>query len=88
MMQLHMTQESIIDRLFGWWYAIAAPQEKSKDAPLHERTFIRRSRFISLILLIEIVYHIFYLYVVVVLVNAPTAALPISITIGCFIIGM
>lgn len=87
-MQSHLTEENIIDRLFGWWYAIAAPQARSKDASLQERAFIRKSRFISLVLLIEIVYHIFYLYVVVVLVNTPTAALPISITIGCFIIGI
>jgi type II secretory pathway pseudopilin PulG len=88
MMRPHLIEENIIDRLFGWWYAIATPRERSKDAPLHERALIRKSRFISLVLLIEIVYHVFYLYVVVVLVNAPDAALPISITIGCFIIGI
>lgn len=88
MMQLHPTQENTVDRLFGWWYALAAPPAASKDSPLHERAFIRKSRFTSIILLIEMIYHVLYLYIVVVAIHAPTAALPISITIGCFVIGI
>jgi hypothetical protein len=86
-MKISSLQQNILDRLFGWWYAIAAPPEVSEDAPLHERTFIRKSRFTSIILLIELVYHIIYLYMVLAS-NIPAAVPPISITIVCFIIGI
>jgi hypothetical protein len=87
-MQIFSSQQNVTDRLFGWWYTIAAPPEVSKDAPLHERMFIRKSKFTSIILLIEIVYHLLYLYIVTVPIQVPAAVLPISITIGCFVIGI
>ncbi len=87
-MQISSSQQNVVDRLFSWWYAIAAAPEVSEDAPLHERTFMRRSRFTSIILLIEIVYHILYLYIVVFVVNTPAAIPPISVTIVCFVIGI
>jgi hypothetical protein len=77
-----------MDRLLGWWYAIAVPPQVSEDAPLHQRTFIQKSKFTSIILLIEIIYHILYLYVVVVLVDATDAIIPISMTITAFIVGI
>ena len=48
-------QRSTMDRLFGWWYAISTPSPVSEDAPLHEREFMRKTKFTSIVLLIEII---------------------------------
>lgn len=84
-MQISSSQQNIVDRLLGWWYAIAAPPQVSEDAPLQERTFIRKSRFTSIILLIELVYHIIYLFMVI---SIPSAVIPITATIIFFVIGV
>jgi hypothetical protein len=42
------TQQTIVDRLFGWWYILAAPSTSADTSLAH------RGRFISLVLFIEI----------------------------------
>jgi hypothetical protein len=55
-MEAITTQEvSLGDRLFGWWYRIAAPPEVSDEAPLRERIRARSGRLTSVIFLIEII---------------------------------
>jgi hypothetical protein len=58
-MQTFSTQNTTLDRLFGWWYAIAAPSAVSDAASLREKNFMRRARFTSVILLMEIIYSLF-----------------------------
>jgi hypothetical protein len=48
-MQTSSAQQTTVDRLFGWWYAIAAPSASS------ENISVRKGKFISLVLLIEII---------------------------------
>jgi hypothetical protein len=81
--------QHITDHLFGWWYMIATPSDRSGDASLYERTSLRKCKFVSIILLIEIVYHVVYLCIETIPVARDPAAIPpISITIGCFVIGV
>lgn len=56
-MQSMITQKDVSDRLFGWWYRLAAPPDISEDAPLRERESIRRGKLASVIILFEVVYH-------------------------------
>jgi len=49
--------KDVSDRLFGWWYRLAAPPDISEDAPLYERTRVRRGKLASIIILFEIFYH-------------------------------
>jgi hypothetical protein len=51
------TPKDVSDRLFGWWYRLAAPPDISEDAPLYERERVRRSKLASIIILFEVVYH-------------------------------
>jgi hypothetical protein len=87
-MQLFLSQQNILDRLLGWWYAIAASPEVSEDAALNQKIFARKSRFTSIILLIELVYHALYLFVVAVILPTPDAIPPIAVTLVCFIGGV
>lgn len=55
-MQSIFDQEvSLADRIFGWWYRIAAPPEVSDDAPLRDRMRVRSGRLTSVIFLIELI---------------------------------
>jgi hypothetical protein len=45
------------DRLFGWWYRLAAPPDISENAPLYERERVRRGKLASIIILFEVFYH-------------------------------
>src|SRR5581483_2386559 len=55
-MQSIVTQEgSSADRLFGWWYRIAAPAEVSAEAPLRKRMRVRSGKLTSVIFLVEII---------------------------------
>lgn len=51
------TPKDVSDRLFGWWYRLAAPPDISEDAPLYERERIRRGKLASIIILFEVIYH-------------------------------
>lgn len=60
-MQSSLAQQNIVDRLFGWWYKIATPRAPSYDASLQAREQQRKAQFTSIILLIELVNHLFTL---------------------------
>jgi hypothetical protein len=45
------------DRLFGWWYRLAAPPDMPEDASLRERESVRRGKLASVIILFEFFYH-------------------------------
>ncbi len=50
------TQEaSLGDRLFSWWYRIAAPPEVPDNAPLRDRMRVRSGKLTSMIILFEII---------------------------------
>jgi len=55
-MQAASMSQTTNDRLFGWWYRIAAPPEVPDDAPLHKREAVRIGKLTSLAFLIEYVY--------------------------------
>jgi HAMP domain-containing protein len=84
-MQVTLTQQNMLDRVFGWWHAIAAPPPVPEDAPLHEREFMRKARFTSIILLIEIIESLSVLgqppY-------GPQLYIPLSISLFMLIVGV
>jgi hypothetical protein len=84
-MQIALKQENVMDRLFGWWYAISAPPPVPEDAPLHEREFMRKAKFTSIVLLIEIIESLSVLgqppY-------GPQLYIPLSISLSMLIIGV
>src|SRR5579859_6889409 len=43
----------LADRIFGWWYNIAAPPEVPDDAPLRLRMRVRSGRLTSVVFLME-----------------------------------
>jgi hypothetical protein len=45
----------LADRLFGWWYNIAAPPEVPDEAPLRMRMRVRSGRLMSVVFLMEFV---------------------------------
>lgn len=54
-MKAFITEEvTLADRLFGWWYNIAAPPEVPDDAPLRLRMRVRSGRLTSVVFLMEI----------------------------------
>jgi len=54
-MTAFLTQEvPLADRLFGWWYRIAAPPEVPEEAPLRLRMRVRSGRLASVIFLFVI----------------------------------
>lgn len=86
-MQPTVTQEiSLTDRLFGWWYRIAAPPEVSEEAPLHERTRVRSGRLTSVIYLIQIIF--FLTSFTFSLFYAPFTAPASGISLGLLLIGI
>jgi hypothetical protein len=85
-MQIASKQESVMDRLFGWWYAISAPSPVSEDAPLHEREFMRKAKFTSIVLLIEII-ESFTVFILPDNRNL-TFVIPISISVAMLIVGV
>jgi hypothetical protein len=55
-MQTYLEEKTLTDRLMGWWYAIATPSIKlTENTPLKVREVIRKSKFLSIILFIEII---------------------------------
>jgi hypothetical protein len=84
-MQTSFTKPTITDQLFGWWYAIATPSVDA-DAPLREREFVRRAKFTSIVLLIEIVLSVVDLVLSPQL--GPTLYVPVLVTILSMLIGV
>jgi hypothetical protein len=69
-MEVITTQEvSLGDRLFGWWYRIAAPPGVPDEAPLQERIRARSGRLTSVVFLIQLIF--FMLSLIVALLYAP-----------------
>ena len=85
-MQVTLTQQNMLDRVFGWWYAISAPPPVPEDAPLHEREFMRKARFTSIVLLLEII-ESFTVFIVPENRNL-TFVIPLSISVFTLIIGV
>jgi hypothetical protein len=86
-MQPMETQElSLADRMFGWWYRIAAPPVVSDEAPLKDRMRVRSGRLTSVIFLVEFIFSLISL--IVVLKDAPFAAPAIAILLGVIVLGM
>ncbi len=85
-MQVTLTQQNTIDRLFGWWYSISAPPPVPEDAPLHEREFMRKARFTSIVLLFEIIES----FTVFILPDNRdlTFVIPVSISVAMLIVGV
>ena len=55
-MKAFTTQEvPLEDRLFGWWYRIAAPPEVPDEAPLRLRMQVRSGKLMSVVFLAEII---------------------------------
>src|SRR5690242_7385507 len=85
-MQIVLKQENVMDRLFGWWYAISAPPPVPEDAPLHEREFMRKAKFTSIILLVEII-ESFTVFILPENRNL-TFVIPLTISVATLIIGV
>ena len=83
-MQLAATQHNTVDRLFGWWYAIAAPSAPAANASPHTREVVRIGRFTSLILLLEFIISIPAYFSS----SDPHLIVPLSITIGILCVGL
>src|SRR5690348_12550699 len=54
-MQTSLSEKTLTDRLFGWWYAISTPPPPPDNAPLRLRESLSKIKFVSIILLIEII---------------------------------
>src|SRR5690349_11656888 len=86
-MQPVVTQDmSLADRLFGWWYRIAAPPEVSDEAPLRDRMRVRSGKLTSVIFLIQIL--VFLGNLIVTIKDAPFAVPPVAITLVLILSGV
>jgi hypothetical protein len=85
-MQDASKRENVMDRLFGWWYTISTPPPVSEDAPLHKREFMRKAKFTSIVLLIEIIES----FTVFILPDNRdlTFVIPVSISVAMLILGV
>ncbi len=86
MYTMEMERLSLADRLFGWWYRIAAPPEVSDSAPLRDRMRVRSGRLTSVIFLMAILNVLFFL--IVALLNAPFAAPTLIILLAALMMGV
>jgi hypothetical protein len=86
-MQPIINQEvtTLADRMFGWWYRIAAPPEVPDEAPLRDRMRIRSGRVTSVFFLIEMINTL--LNLIVVIQNDPPAIPALSILFTMLLIG-
>ena len=86
-MEAITTQEvSLGDRLFGWWYRIAAPPEVPDEAPLRERMRARSGRLTSVVFLIQLIF--FVLGLVLSVLYAPFTVLTQMVVIVMLLIGV
>ena len=74
----------MVDRLFGWWYAIAAPSAPVKNASLHTREVVRKGQFTSLVLLLEFIINIPSYFVS----SDPHLIVPLSISMVMLCVGV
>lgn len=72
------TPPPISDRLFGWWYALAAPSAAS------DTIFVRRGKLISLVLLIEMMSILPWSFAS----SSPFWLLPLTISMVILVIGV
>ena len=87
-MKAIITQEiSLGDRLFGWWYRIAAPPEVPDDAPLRNRMRVRSGKLTSMIILFEIIAAL-VTFIVLIIQNNVFATPIVGIVLITLIIGM
>jgi hypothetical protein len=86
MQPLNIQEISLADRLFGWWYRIAAPPEVSDEAPLSERMLVRSGKLTSVIFLIDLIEVL--LNLIVSAVNTPFAVPPLAVLLVAVLIGM
>src|SRR5579884_3560042 len=77
---------SLADRMFGWWYRIAAPPEVPDEAPLRDRMRVRRGKLTSVIFLIELINTL--LNLIVVLKDAPFAVPPLVVLLVTMLLGI
>ena len=75
-----------MDRLFGWWYAISTPPPVSENAPLQEREFMRKAKFTSIVLLIEIIES--FTVFILPLTKDLAFVMPVIISVAMLIIGV
>ena len=77
---------SLADRMFGWWYSIAAPPEVPDEALLRDRMRVRRGKLTSVIFLIELINTV--LNLIVVLQDAPFAVPPLIVLLVTMLLGI
>jgi hypothetical protein len=83
-MQLAPIQDTFVDRLFSWWYAVAAPVAPAGDVPLSTRELVRKGRLTSLVLLIEFLINIPSYFVS----SDPQLLIPLTISMLMLCIGV
>src|SRR5690242_8190650 len=86
MNMLETERLSLVDRLFGWWYRIAAPPEVSDTAPLRDRMRVRSGRLTSVIFLLAILS--VFLFLIVALLNAPFVAPTLITLLAALLMGV
>jgi len=83
-----ITQEVFLgEKLFGWWYRIAAPPEVPDDAPLRNRMRVRSGRLTSMIILFEMIAALITLMVLIIQDNVFATPI-VGMVLVTLIIGM
>jgi hypothetical protein len=87
-MQTYLAEKTFTDRLFGWWYAISVPSTPLDNAPLRVREAIRRAKFLSVILLIEIILSVGDYATGLAYGYGLTLYIPVTISVASLIVGV
>jgi type II secretory pathway pseudopilin PulG len=87
-MQTYLAEKTLTDRLFGWWYAISTPEISAENAPLRIREAIRQAKFLSVILLIEIILSIGDYVTGLAYGYGLTLYIPVTISVASLIAGV
>lgn len=87
-MQTYLEEKTLTDRLFGWWYAISVPSTSLDNAPLRVREAIRRAKFLSVILLIEIILSVGDYATGLAYGYGLTLYIPVTISVASLIVGV
>lgn len=83
-MQTSLAPYNNVDRMFGWWYAIAAPSAPVGRVSRHTRALVRKGRFTSLILLLEFLISIPSFFVS----SDPKLIIPLAISMFMLCVGI
>lgn len=83
-MQTSSVPYNNVDRMFSWWYAIAAPSAPAENVSQRRRTLVRKGRFTSLVLLLELLISIPSYFVS----SDPKLIIPLSISIFMLCVGV